>query len=208
MPYSVPEMQAFFKEAYLPSIQRKVPASGLLFNLPILSQLGFVLPRYIPLEGISVSWSDGVYKLRELRNHLTESPPMILLVSGSDDEDQNFTFGLFNPTGYSDEEQTACAFQLEPVHRIFRVSPGNPGNCSIQLESEGEWPTLNGRLTAKEQDMELMVDITNFGSFYVRGQDGSAAVTEIFYADVVELLCCDQERVMVEDFDYRYIGLG
>lgn len=49
---------------------------------------------------------------------------------------------------------------------IFRVSPGNPGNCSIQLESEGEWPTLNGRLTAKEQDMELMVEILRiFGLF-------------------------------------------
>lgn len=78
----------------------------------------------------------------------------------------------------------------------------NKQHGSLQLESEGEWPTLTGRLTAKEQDMKPMVDTTHFGAFYVRGQDGCATVAEILSAHAMEMLRSDQESVMVEDFDY------
>lgn len=161
MPSSVPKIQAFLKETFTLSIQRKVPAPGSIFNLPILNQLGFMLPRYIPLGSMSVSWPAGVDKLREVRNHVTELPPTILLVSGSDDEDQNATFDVFNPKGYSDK-LTACAFQLQPVYWVFCIPPGNPGNFFIQLGSGDEWPTLTSRLTAKEQDMNRHYELWVF----------------------------------------------
>lgn len=122
LPASVMETQDFFRKAYVPSIQREVPFPGYILNLPLLSQLGLMLPRWLLYEGMSVACSATIdqINLRDLRDHITQDPPVLLLVSGrSNNNQQHVTFGLFYPKGFLpdgyDEELGARMFQFEPV---------------------------------------------------------------------------------------------
>lgn len=168
--------------------------SGLIFNLPILSQLGFLLPLEIPRVDISVAWSakaDQIHDWSDLSCRVTQSAIMRLLVSGSNSQDEHMIFGLFKDSKFS---QTVCSFQLKPVHRAFRLPPEGKENCSIQVESiEGGKSVLGCRLTAKHQTSSLVLDTKGLGHFSFQRPDDfhCASVDERFHVDAVELLQSD-----------------
>lgn len=71
--------------------------SGLIFNLPILSQLGFMLPLEIPQGDISVAWSAKANKIHDwsdLSCRVIQSAIMILLVSGSNSQDEHMIWSI------------------------------------------------------------------------------------------------------------------
>lgn len=187
---------ASFREPYHLSISTRqtVPMSGLIFNLSILSQLGFILPLEIPQDDISVAWSafaDQIHDCSDLRHCVTQSAIMILLVSGPNSQDEHMIFDLFKDSKLS---QTVCSFQLKPVHRAFRLHPEGKENCSIQVESiEGGEFVLGCRLTAKHQTSSLMLDTKGLGHFSFQGPDDfhCTIVDERFHVDAVELLQSD-----------------
>ena len=211
-------MQTFLRESFTPSAHRGAPSSGSIINLPILSQLGIMLPRYLLLEGVSVDWTANIDQLDlgEMKNHINKTPPMVLLVSGSS-QDQRVKFGLFYPRGSVGPEEKPCIFQLEPVHRAF-WTPSSKENVSIQVdldenkksslvasiswkrESYGENSALNDKLAIEDNTMSLVASEEGFGHFTVR--EKYPKIDEHFRADVVELLKCDHQRVFVEDFNY------
>lgn len=219
-------MQAFLRESYIPSAHREAPSSGYIFSLPILSQLGIMLPRYLLLEGVSVDWTARINQLDlgKLKDHITQTPPIVLLVSGSS-QDQQVRFGLFYPKGSVEEEEKPCIFQLEPVHRVLRTPSSKKENVSIQVdldknknpilaasitwkressiayEPDGEGSALIGRLAIEYDTMSLVVSEEGLGRFTVQ-RENYPKLDEHFRVDVVELLKCDHQRVFVGDFDY------
>lgn len=226
LPASVMETQDFFRKAYVPSIQREVPSPGYILNLPLLSQLGLMLPRWILYEGISVACSATIdqMNLRDLRDHITQDPPMLLLVSGrSNNNQQHVTFGLFYPKGFLpdgyDEELEPRMLQFEPVQRYFGTH--NSKDYSIQFDLEGENPTMTGQVTwqtkvllkeesntaptdrfiVKDDVMNLTVSSKGLGHFMVRAHR-FPGVDEYFDVDAVELVKCDNQRIFVADYEY------
>lgn len=199
-------LPTFLQEAYLLSAQRGVPTSGFIFNLPVLSQLSCMLPEDIVSGGISIAWSakaDKLHNFNDLSRHIAQSPPTILLVSGRNSQDDYLTFGLFNSKGYSDVGQKAEAFQLKPVHQVFRYYSQKSENSSIRVESMGDGKSvLAGRLTTKHQAISLVIDTESIGHFTVQRPPGRGSVHEEFRVDAVELLQYDKETAAVHDFYY------
>lgn len=177
-----------------------------------------MLPRYLLLEGVSVDWTANIDQLDlgEMKNHINKTPPMVLLVSGSS-QDQRVKFGLFCPRGSVEPEEKPCIYQLEPVHRVF-WTPSSKENVSIQVDLDenrkpilaasinwkrgpyGESPALNDKLAIEDNTMSLVASEEGFGHFIVR--EKYPKIYEHFRVDVVELLKCDHKRVFVEDFEY------
>lgn len=212
-------MQAFLRESFTPSVQRETPSSGSIFSLPILSQLGIMLPRYLLLEGVSVDWTAQINQLDlgKMKDHINQTPPMVFLVSGSS-QDRKVKFGLFYPKGCVDPEEKPCIFQLEPVHRAL-WTPSSKENVSIQVDLDenknpllaasitwkrgpyGESSASDDRLAIEHDMMSLVVSEEGSGRFTVQ-REKHPKIDEQFRVDVVELLKCDHQRVFVEDFDY------
>lgn len=205
--------------SFTPSAHREVPFSGSIFSLPMLSQLGIKLPRYLLLEGVSVDWTAKIEQLDlgKMKDHINQTPPMVLLVSGSS-QDQRVKFGLFYPKGYVDPEEKPCIFQLEPVHRAF-WAPSSKENVSIRVDlDENKNPVLAASITWKREPygessasddklaieydaMSLVASEEWSGRFTVQ-RDKYPKIDEHFRVEVVELLKCDHQTVFVEDFEY------
>ena len=185
----------------------------------MLSQLGIKLPRYLLLEGVSVDWTAKIKQLDlgKMKDHINQRPPMVLLVSGSS-QDQRVKFGLFYPKGYVDPEEKPCIFQLEPVHRAF-WAPSSKENVSIRVDlDENKNPVLAASITWKREPygessasddklaieydaMSLVASEEWSGRFTVQ-RDKYPKIDEHFRVEVVELLKCDHQTVFVEDFEY------
>ena len=212
-------MKEFLRESFTPSAHREVPSSGSIFSLPMLSQLGIMLPRYLLLEGVSVDWTAKIDQLDlgKMKEHINQTPPMVLLVSGSS-QDQRVIFGLFYPKGYVDPEEKPCIFQLEPVHRAF-WTPFLTESVSIQVDLDGnknsllaasitwkrkpygESPVSDDRFAIEHDTMSIVASEEGFGRFTVQ-RENHPKTDESFRVDAIELLKCDHQRVLVEDFDY------
>ena len=145
-------MQEFLRVSFTSSAHCEVPSSGSIFSLPMLSQLGITLPRYLLLEGVSVDWTAKINQLDlgKMKDHINQRPPMVLLVSGSS-QDQRVKFGLFYPKGFVDPEEKPCIFQLEPVHRAV-WAPSSKENVSIQVDlDENKNSTLVASINWKRE---------------------------------------------------------
>lgn len=216
-------MQTFLRESYISSVHSEVPSSGNIFSLPILSQLGIMLPRYLLLEGMSVDWTASIDQrnLSKLKDHIAQMPPIIFLVS-EERQDEHIKCCLFYPKGSVKEEEKPCILQLEPVHRIFRTASSKKENVSIQVDSdnmtlvasitweressitdESGWksPALTSSLAIEYDTMELVVLEEGLGQFMVERENHST-VNVPLCIDAVELLKCDHQRIFVEDFEY------
>lgn len=210
-------MRKVLKVSSKPSVHREVTLPGHIFDLPILSQLGILLPRYLVCYGISVDWTvknDKIH-LGKLENHITEKPPIVLLVSGSS-QGQKVIFGLLYPKGSTVEETEPYLFQLEPVHRVFSAPYLYRHNLSIQVYSDDDKkPTLEAaiiwgkisqssamvdRPAAGNNIMSLAVSEEGFGHFIV-DRDSFPRIEERFSVDAIELLKCDHQKIIVDESD-------
>lgn len=216
-PSSVNEILKVLEVSSKPSVHREVPSPGHIFNLPILSQLGILLPRYLVDYGISVDLTvkNDEMDLGKLEKHIIEKPPIVLLVSGSN-QGQKVIYGLFYPKGSIDEEAEPCIFQLEPVHRVFRTEYLYRHGLSIQVHpNDDKKPTLEtsiiwgkmpqssamiDRLGAGNNIMSLAVSEEGFGHFTVN-RDSFSRIEERFSVDAIELLKCDHQKINVEESD-------
>lgn len=118
----------------------------------MLSQLGIMLPRYLLLEGVSVDWTAKIDQrdLGKMKDHINQTSPMVLLVSGSS-QDQRVKFDLFYFKVYVDPEEKPCIFQLEPVHRAV-WAPSSKENVSIQVDlDENKNSTLVASINWKKE---------------------------------------------------------
>ena len=179
-----------------------------------------MLPRYLLLEGVSVDWTARINQLDvgKLKDHINQTPPMVLLVSGNS-QDRQVKFGLFFPKGSVDPEEKPCIFQLEPVHRAFWTPSLKKENVSIQLDLDenknpllaasitwkrepyGEGPASDNRHATEHNTMGIVASEEGFGRFTVQ-RENYPKTDENFCVDAVELLKCDHQRVLVEGFDY------
>lgn len=218
-PFSAEEMPTFFEISYKPSVRREVPSPGYIFSLPILSQLRIMLPRYLLFHGVSVDLTvrNDQMDLGKLVNHIIQKPPIVLLVSGSS-QDQEVIFGLSYPGGSFKSGAGACIFQLEPVHRIFRTPPLTKNySHSIKVRSDDDKkPTLVASTVWERKShgsavidkfgvghnlMSLVVSEEGFGQFTVE-RELFPRIEEHFSVDAIELLKCDHQEFIAEDFDY------
>lgn len=144
---------------------------------------------------------------------MTQTPPIIILVSGSS-QDQQVRFGLFYPKGSVEEEEKHCIFQLEPVHRVFRALDSKREIVSIQVDldqnktpiltasitwkrepptayvPDGEGSAVTGKVAVEYDTMCLVVSEEGHGHFTVR-REKYPKIDEYFHVDTVELLKCD-----------------
>lgn len=219
LPSSVVETQKFIRESYTPSLQRDAPSSGYIFSLPLLGQLGFMLPCGILRQGMSIAWSASARRdqinLCDMRDNITQHPPLLLLVSGhSNQNQQHVTFGLTHPKGFFDPNSTfpmeSLMFQLEPVQRVFYITSGQDNDYFIQFNMEGENPTLTCQfsekgncLTGDQSIMRLVVDSKGLGHFMIQARH-FPQVNDYFHVDAMELIKCDFHHIVVNDYEYYY----
>lgn len=179
-----------------------------------------MFPRYLLLEGMSVDWTVGIDQLDvgKLKDHINQTPPMVLLVSGNS-QDRQVKFGLFFPKGSVDPEENPCIFQLEPVNRAFWTPSLKKENVSIHVDLDenknpllmasitwkrepyGEGPASDNRLATELDTMTIVASEEGFGRFTVQTEN-YPEIDENFCVDAIELLKCDHQRVLAEDFDY------
>ena len=219
LPSSVVETQEFIKKSYAPSFQREVPSSGYIFNLPLLGQLGLMLPRWVPEQGMSVAWSAtrDQMNLCDMKDHITQKPPLLLLVSGRSRQDQqHVTFGFSYPKGFIPEEFDdefgmikATMFQFEPVQRAFHITGGEADDYFIRVDLEDN-PTITSQISREDKRsvgnqsvLSLKVDSKGLGHFMVQVHN-LPSINEYFHVDALELVKCDFQQIFVNDYEYYY----
>lgn len=215
-PSLMEEIQTVLKTAFIPSL-RDVPSLGSICTLPILSQLGIILPHELPLRGLFLELSVRHDQINpeEIKARIDKMEVLtVFLVSGNSPTGQ-VKFGFFhanhNLHGDLDIFANTLLFQLEPIHRVFYLPCLKTRDFSIQAHSDDNEKSESALMAsvswkrerkdhiksttamidwlALEQDaMSLVVSEDGLGRFTVQTEEHT--IEERFSVDAVELLGC------------------